>query len=159
VQNRQRTDRDLAGPANTGLGHRPVPRWNLPAGWVISARPAHLALVSEADFIAAQDASAPRGPAGPAARRYLLAGLLQCGVCGRRLEPAWPNGKPAHRCRHGYTSATSSNPTRPKNLHIREDKICPGWPPWPSCTQAAPARQRTASEPGRPSPHPPRPPA
>src|SRR6266849_7069991 len=125
VWNRQRTDHDLVDPANTGLGHRQVQRWNLPAGWVISARPAHPALVSEADFIAAQDASAPRGPAGPAARRYLLAGLLQCGVCGRRLESAWSNGKPAYRCRHGYTSATSSNPTRPKNLHIREDKILP----------------------------------
>jgi hypothetical protein len=69
VWNRQRTDADLVDPANTGLGHRPVQRWNLPAGWVISSRPAHRALVSEADFIAAQDATAPRGPAGPATRR------------------------------------------------------------------------------------------
>jgi len=30
-----------------------------PAGWVISARLAHPAIVSEADYIAAQDASAP----------------------------------------------------------------------------------------------------
>jgi hypothetical protein len=37
---------------------------------------------------------------------YLLAGLLRCGDCGRRLESAWSNGKPAYRCRHGYTSAT-----------------------------------------------------
>jgi hypothetical protein len=56
-----------------------VQQWNLPAGWVISARPAHPALVSEADYIAAQDTSGPRGPAGPATRRYLLAGLLRCG--------------------------------------------------------------------------------
>ena len=81
-----------------------------PTGWVISARPAHPALVSEADYIAAQDATAPRGPAGPATRRYLLAGLLVCGRCGRRLESAWSNGKPAYRCRHGYTSATRPNP-------------------------------------------------
>jgi site-specific DNA recombinase len=125
VWNRQRTDRDLVDPANTGLGHRPVQRWNLPAGWVISHRPAHPALVSEADFIAAQDASAPRGPAGPATRRYLLAGLLRCGACGRRLESAWPNGKPAYRCRHGYTSATRPHPARPRNLYLREDTILP----------------------------------
>jgi site-specific DNA recombinase len=125
VWNRQRTDHDLVDPANTGLGHRQVQRWNLPAGWVISTRPAHPALVSEADFIAAQDASAPRGPAGPATRRYLLAGLLRCGVCGRRLESAWSNGRPAYRCRHGYTSATRPDPTRPKNLYIREDAIPP----------------------------------
>ena len=63
VWNRQRTDCELADPANTSLGHRQVQRWNLPDGWVISARPAHPALVSEADFIAAQDISAARGPA------------------------------------------------------------------------------------------------
>ena len=123
VWNRQRTDADLVDPVNTGLGHKPVQRWNLPAGWVISARPAHPALVSEADYIAAQDVSAPRGPTGPATRRYLLAGLLVCGTCGRRLESAWSNGKPAYRCRHGYTSATGPGPGRPKNVYVREDQI------------------------------------
>ena len=95
VWNRQRTDFDLADPANTTLGHKQVQRWNLPEGWVISKHPAHAALVSEADFIAAQDTAAPRGPAATAVRRYLLAGLLACGRCGRRLESAWSNGKPA----------------------------------------------------------------
>jgi hypothetical protein len=121
VWNRQRTDHDLVDPANTALGHRQVQRWNLPGGWVISARPAHPAIISEADYIAAQDATAPRGPAGPAARRYLLA----CGRCGRRLESAWSNGKPAYRCRHGYTSASGPSPDHPKNLYVREDQILP----------------------------------
>ena len=125
VWNRQRTDHDLVDPANTGLGHKQVQRWNLPTGWVISARPAHPALVSEADYIAAQDATAPRGPAGPATRRYLLGGLLVCGRCGRRLESAWSNGKPAYRCRHGYTSATRPDPGRPKNLYVRESQVLP----------------------------------
>ena len=58
--NRQRTDTELADPANTSLGHKTVPRWNLPDGWLISARPAHRALVSEADFIAAQAVNAAR---------------------------------------------------------------------------------------------------
>jgi site-specific DNA recombinase len=106
VWNRQRTDSDLVGPANTGLGHRPVQRWNLPAGWVISHRAAHQAIVSEA-------------------RRYLLAGLLRCGRCGRRMESALSSGKPAYRCRHGYTSATGPDPGRPKNLYVREDQIPP----------------------------------
>ena len=62
VWNRQRTDHDLIDPANTGLGHRQVQRWNLPDGWVISTRPAHSAFVSEADFIAVQEISTPRRP-------------------------------------------------------------------------------------------------
>jgi site-specific DNA recombinase len=88
VWNRQRTDAQLADRANTTLGHKQVQRWNLPEGWVISARPAHPALVSEADFIAAQDISAARGPAPradmavPQRRRYLLAGLV-AQACGR----------------------------------------------------------------------------
>ena len=66
VWNRQRTDQDLADPADIALGHKPVQRWNLPDGWVISARPAHPALVSESDFIAAQDITAARGPSAAA---------------------------------------------------------------------------------------------
>jgi site-specific DNA recombinase len=99
VWNRQRTDKDLADPADVSLGQKDVQRWNLPDGWVIFNRPAHAALVSKADFIAAQDISAARGPsprtdpAGPQKRRYLLSGLLVCGTCGRRMESAWSNGR------------------------------------------------------------------
>jgi hypothetical protein len=90
------------------------------------SHPAHPALVSEADFIAAQDATAPRGPGGPATRRYLLTGgLLACGRCGRRLESAWSNGKPAYRCRDGYTSAARPESGRPGNTYVREDQILP----------------------------------
>jgi hypothetical protein len=42
------------------LGHKSVQRWNLPDGWVISRKPAHPALVSKADFIAAQGISATK---------------------------------------------------------------------------------------------------
>jgi site-specific DNA recombinase len=125
VWNRQRTDFDLVDPVNTGLGHKQVQRWNLPEGWVISRRPAHPALVSEADFITTQDVTAPRGPAGPAAREYLLSGLLACARCGWRLESAWSNGRLAYRCRHGYTSAAGPDPGRPRNTYVREDQILP----------------------------------
>ena len=134
VWNRQRTDKDLADPADVSLGHKSVQRWNLPDGWVISRRPAHEALVSEAGFIAAQDVNAARGPspradlAGPEKRQYLLAGLLTCGVCGRRMESAWSNGKPAYRCRHGHTTASAPSLERPKNAYVREDRILPHLP-------------------------------
>ena len=83
------------------------------------------ALVSEADFIKAQDTAAPRGPAAPAVRRYLLAGLLTCGRCGRRLESAWSSATPAYRCRHGHASAASPDPGRPKTTYVREDQVLP----------------------------------
>jgi hypothetical protein len=58
-------------------------------------------------------------------RRYLLAGLLACGLCGRRLESAWSNGKAAYRCRHGHISASSPDSRRPRNTYVREDQILP----------------------------------
>ncbi|WP_433330151.1 recombinase family protein [Spirillospora sp. CA-294931] len=122
VWNRQPTDHELLDPSNTGLGHRQVQRWNLPDGWVISSRPAHPALVSEADFIAIQGMRAAREGSAPE-RRYLLAGLLRCGLCGRRLESCWSNDRAAYRCRHGHTSANTPSLERPKNLYIREDHI------------------------------------
>jgi hypothetical protein len=151
VWNRQRTDTELADPADVSLGHKCVQRWNLPDGWVISARPAHPALVSEADFIAAQDINAARGPAPkitPAPpQRYLLAGLLTYGGCGRRMESAWSNGKPAYRCRHGRTTAMAPDPGRPKNAYVREDRILPQLPALhlfvTGAPQATHARRRT----------------
>ncbi|WP_433177409.1 recombinase family protein [Actinoallomurus sp. CA-150999] len=122
VWNRQPTDHDLIDPANTGLGHRQVQRWNLPDGWVISARPAHPALVSEADFVAVQSIRAPRGSPDPD-RCYRLAGLLRCGTCGRRMESCWSNNRAAYRCRHGRTSASKADAERPKNLYIREECV------------------------------------
>jgi DNA invertase Pin-like site-specific DNA recombinase len=131
VWNRQRTDKALADPADVSLGHKDVQRWNLPDGWVISRRPAHPALVSEADFIAVQGISAGRGPspegglAGPPGRRYLLSGLLARGICGRRMESAWSHGRPAYRCRHGHTTASAPDPGGPKYAFVREDRILP----------------------------------
>ena len=72
VWNRQPTAMDLIDPANTGLGHRQVQRWGLPDGWVISARPAHPALVSEEDFIAVQGIRA-------AARRHRTRAAVPAG--------------------------------------------------------------------------------
>jgi site-specific DNA recombinase len=131
VWNRQRTDKALADPADVSLGHKDVQRWNLPDGWVISRRPAHPALVSEADFIAVQGISAARGPspeaelAGPPGRRYLLSGLLACGACGRRMESAWSHSRPAYRCRHGRTTASVPDPGGLKYAFVREDCILP----------------------------------
>src|ERR1700729_4286927 len=63
VWNRQRSDKDLADPADVSLGHKDVQRWNLPDGWVISARPAHEA------WSARRTSSPLRTSMPPAARR------------------------------------------------------------------------------------------
>ena len=130
VSRRERTDTELADPADVTLGHKSVQRWIVR---IMDApnRPAHPALVSERNFVAAQDVNAARGPVPqdePVLRRYLLAGLLACGVCGRRMESAWTNGKPAYDPRHGRTSVMAPDPARAKNAYVREDKLLPHLP-------------------------------
>jgi hypothetical protein len=56
---------------------------------------------------------------------YLLAGLLICGLCGRRMESAWSSSKPTNRCRHGYTSPAAPNSGRPSNGYVCEDRVLP----------------------------------
>nr|WP_268248664.1 recombinase family protein [Streptomyces brasiliensis] len=126
VWNRQRTDHDLINPDNTSLGHRDVMRWNTPVDWIISARPAHPPLVSEAGFIAVQQIRPRRQPAP--GRTYRLAGLLCCGVCGRRMESHWVHQNAGYRCRHGHTSATRPDPARTRNAYVREDQVLPHLP-------------------------------
>ena len=125
VWNRQRTDFNLVDPANTALGHKQVQRWNLPEGWVISEHPAHPALVSEADFIAAQEASAPRGPAGPAVRRYLLAGVWPPGGAGGGWNRPGPTASPPTGAATATPAPPDRNTGRPKNTYVREDQILP----------------------------------
>jgi site-specific DNA recombinase len=108
VWNRQRTERDLVDPGNSGLGHKQVQRWNLPDGWVISRQPSHPALVSEADFIAAQDATAPRARQ---ARRH-------AGTCWLGCRPAaaagggWSQPGPTANPPTGAATATLPPPAQ-----------------------------------------------
>ena len=158
VWNRQRTDNDLADPGDVTLGHKSVQRWNLPDGWVISRRPAHPALVSEADFVAAQDVNAARGPSpqdpSRRMRQYLLAGLLACGMCGRRMESAWSNGKPAYRCRHGHTTARPQTRRGRRTPMSARTSSCRTCPPCTCCspTPAVARRRRTRARNRRPAP-------
>ncbi|MEU9896357.1 recombinase family protein [Streptomyces phaeochromogenes] len=126
VWNRQRTDHILIDPENTSLGHRDVMRWNTPTDWIISTQLAHPALVSEADFVTVQHTRADRSTAP--GRTYLLAGLLRCRPCGRRMEACWAHGRPTYRCRHGHSSATLPTVHRLPNAYVREDHVLPHLP-------------------------------
>jgi DNA invertase Pin-like site-specific DNA recombinase len=123
VWNRQRTDREPVDASSGGRDDREVMRWNQAQDWVISTRMAHPGLVSEPDFIAAQAIRAARPTGDGATRRYLLAGLVICGRCGRRMDAHWVNGRPGYRCRHGRTSAKPPANGHPKTLYRREDHL------------------------------------
>jgi site-specific DNA recombinase len=122
VWNRQPHDRQRQSDGNL----IEVQRWAHVSDWVISARPAHPALVSEADFVAAQAVRSARATADNDHRSYRLTGLLRCGVCGRRLGAHWVNDRPGYRCRHGQTSTTSTDRDKGRRepyVYVREDEL------------------------------------
>jgi site-specific DNA recombinase len=55
-------------------------------------------------------------------RRYLLRGLVRCGLCGRRMEGSWNNGRAHYRCQL-TTRADIDAQHHPRSIYVREDKI------------------------------------
>jgi site-specific DNA recombinase len=103
-----------------------IQRWAHASDWVISSRPAHPALVSEADLVAAQAVRAARATSdNNHHREYRLTGLLHCGVCGRRLDAHWVNNRPGYRCRHGQARErpAGDNEEREPYIYVREDEL------------------------------------
>ncbi|MEV6823496.1 hypothetical protein [Amycolatopsis sp. NPDC051102] len=50
--------------------------------------------MDEATFLAVQGMRAARPTQHGGTRTYVLAGLVQCQLCGRRLDSHWINGRP-----------------------------------------------------------------
>jgi hypothetical protein len=120
----------LANPRYTGRQvwsrQRSVPgagRSTVAGEWVISRTLPHPALVSGADFVAVQQLRAARKCKDGATHTYVLAGLVQCRLCGRRMDSHWVNGRAGYRCRHGHYSAQTRPADAPRNLYVREDEL------------------------------------
>ena len=115
------------------------------------SRPAHPALVSEEDFVAAQAINAARGPAPqdePVVRQYLLAGLLDCGVCGRRMESAWSNGKAGVPVPPWPHQRDGARPV-PAEEHLHPRGQAAAAPARPTPAAHHPRHARQAPHPGR----------
>lgn len=122
VWNRQYSKGHGEGGRAGGRGAGVV-RWNRAGEWEVSEGPAHAPLVDDATFVAVQRMRAARGTKDGQTRRYVLAGLVVCGVCGRRMDAHWVHGRPGYRCRHGRTTG-SRYPERPvRNVYVREDHL------------------------------------
>lgn len=116
----------LANPRYTGrqTWNRRTTDTSSPASTpALSAKAAHLALVTEQDFIDAQQIRAARPASDGRARWFALAGLIHCGVCDRRLDSHWNHGRATYRCRHGYNSTQCAGQSRPKTLYVHEDEL------------------------------------
>ncbi|WP_369333631.1 recombinase family protein [Saccharopolyspora antimicrobica] len=101
VWNRHTTKGHCGEGRPSGRGSGRVRRSSV-QDWEVSEHLSHTALVDEATFIAVQGIRAARTAKDGQRRRYVLAGLVVCGECGRRMDVHWVHGRAGHRCRHGY---------------------------------------------------------
>jgi site-specific DNA recombinase len=66
------------------------------------------------------------------------------------MESCWANNRPAYRCRHGHSSATTPDPDRPKNTYVREDHILAHLPALLAAPEPPAARRRRRTRHGVP---------
>jgi hypothetical protein len=122
VWNRQSTDGHGSGGRAGGRGSGVV-RWNPAEEWEVSEHLTHRPLVDDATFLAVQGMRTGRATKDGKTRQYVLASLVTCGVCGRRMDAHWVHGRPGYRCRHGYSSAAPRPAGAPRNIYVREDRL------------------------------------
>jgi site-specific DNA recombinase len=133
VWNKQRKDEILLDVEDVALGHQTKMRWNDTSEWVWSNDPMHETLVSREKFDLAQAMFASNKQRGPRkvaeGRRYLLSGLLTCGICNRRMQGQWNHGRAYYRCK--YTSDyPDGDLDHPKSVYVKEEALLPGLDGW-----------------------------
>ena len=122
VWNRQSSKGHGSGGRVSGRSSGLV-RWNPAEEWEVSEHLTHRPLVDDATYLAVQGMRTARTTKNGEIRHYVLAGLVTCGVCGRRMDGHWVHGRPGYRCRHGYSSATPRAVDAPRNVYVREDRL------------------------------------
>jgi len=165
VWNRQRRDEVLIDVEDVALGHETRMRWNPEADWVWSEHETHPAIVTVDDFDTVRDifAAGRRGPQRKLRTRhpYALAGIVHCGVCGRKMQSSWNNGRAYYRCKFPAEYAIKED-KHPKTVYLREDAILPRLDGWigdlfdpahldATCAALAHASDRDAAQPPEPN--------
>jgi site-specific DNA recombinase len=111
-------------------------RWNENSSWVWSDGRAHEALIGPELFTLAQELSkaAEHRPMAAkqrtAARRYVLSGIIACGICNRRMQASWNHEMAHYRCRFPYEYALANRINHPLTVYVREDEVVPVVDEW-----------------------------
>ena len=133
VWNRQRRHEILIDVHDVAAGHETRMRWNDRDDWVWSSHPTQVALVSLDQWNAAQDllrASEQATTRTPKeGRQYVLAGMIRCGTCRRRMEGVWNHGRPYYRCQV-HRDSSIDRTEHPATIYVREDSVVPGLDAW-----------------------------
>src|SRR5207248_1472112 len=133
---RQRRDEVLVDVDDVALGYEIKMRWNAKEDWVWSNDVVHEPLISAEVFDRAQ-AIASTGMHRPTNNKthrtrniYALSGLMNCGLCGRRMQGQQNHGAAHYRCRFAYEYALANKVDHPRNVYLRERDVLPALDAW-----------------------------
>jgi hypothetical protein len=162
VWNKQPKSEVLVDVNDVALGHTTKQKWNDPDKWIWSENPVHTPLVDDGTFKQAQALHQAKGSADERSPRstprpYALRGLLRCGVCGRKMQGSWNNGKPHYRCTFLSEYAAKNKIDHPASVYLREEQLLPDLDAWLSrkfdpVAFTAAVREYGASQPEEPKP-------
>jgi hypothetical protein len=89
-------------------------------------------------------ARSERTPSPAAAPPYSLRGLVRCGLCGRRMEPARSASTIRYRCAaKSLVPGSPAAASHPRTAHLREDRLLDGLNGWLAGLFAPERRART----------------
>ncbi|MEV4218809.1 recombinase family protein [Nonomuraea sp. NPDC049725] len=151
VWNKQRKQEELLDVQDVTQGHITKLKWNPESQGVWSEKAAHEPIVGTETFERVQKLLSAKGR--PAVERkpcrspraYVLRGLLHCGVCARRMEASWNNGRTHYRCKFPTKYALANKIEHPRTVYVREDHILGELDTW-LCQVFAPVNLRRTVE-------------
>ncbi|WP_337661972.1 recombinase family protein [Actinoalloteichus sp. AHMU CJ021] len=126
VWNKQRKEEVLLDVEDVALGHETKMRWNDRDAWVFSREIVHDPLVDLDTFERAQQVAAAQGRGRDTRERrrtrhrYVLRGLLRCGLCGRRMQGQQSRGVLFYRCRFPNEYGLANKVEHPRNVYLAE---------------------------------------
>ena len=124
--NKQCKDEVLIDVEDVALGHEARMRRNDRDKWIFSDNVVHTPLVDSETFDRVQQIMAAKG-AGRAHRerhrtthRYVLRGLLRCGICQRRMQGQQRREQLFYRCRYPNEYGLANKVEHPRNVYLAE---------------------------------------
>jgi site-specific DNA recombinase len=128
VWNKQPKSEVLIDVDDVALGHKTKQKWNDPDKWIWCEKPTHEPLIDDETFARAQAIRSAKGSADERSprrtpRAYALRGLVRCGICGRKMQGSWNNGKPHYRCTFLSQYAAKNKVDHPTSVYLREEQL------------------------------------
>lgn len=129
VWNKQRKDEVLLDVNDVALGHTSTVRWNHQDAWVWSTEIVHQPLIDTETFEQVQAMLTGRGAQRTTRERhrtqhrYVLRGLLHCGLCGRRMQGQQSKQSLYYRCRFPTEYGLANKIAHPRNVYLAEREL------------------------------------